>query len=238
MRNGQLARWRAAGGRVLSLHFPNFPLKGAPKDSFAAAIELALESRADRITVHVPGLPAGEVEANFAEVTAAVRRLCAPLLKAGIAVGIENLHMKPGYAADDSRPFGFTPPECRRLVEALRRETGPSLWGIHLDIGHAYSNAPYTAQYDTAAWLRFCGKLINGMHLHQFEHSYADLPPRGSGHRNIVGRNTGHPSLLPVFAAWHSGAVRVPMILEIARGDEPEPFSSLARLRRGPFFRK
>lgn len=235
VRNSQLARWREAGGRVLSIHFPDFPLNGASEENFAAAVEMALENRADRITVHVPGLPLGEVNRNFADVTSAAIRLCRPLLKAGISVGIENLHMTPAYAADDSRPFGFTPPECLRLTETLRRETGSPLWGIHLDIGHAYSNAPYTAQYDTEAWLRLCGNLINGMHLHQFEHVYNSLPPFGSGHRSIVSRNTGHPSLLPVFAAWHSGAVRVPMILEIARGDEPEPFSSLARLRRNPF---
>ena len=83
-------------------------------------------------------------------------------------------------------------------------------------------------------------------HLSCFRFGFVGLP---SGHRprlqqfaifaaerhrtlHLTSRTTGHPSLLPVFDAWHRGLFRAPMILEIMRREEAEPFSSIARIRR------
>ena len=117
------------------------------------------------------------------------------------------------------------------MVEALRAKTGSELWGFHFDIGHAYSNTPYSETYGTAEWLERTGPLVNGVHLHQFDRPRTAEEPLPEGHYAILGRTAGHPSLLPLFAAWRRGAFRAPMILEIMRGEEGEPFTSLARLR-------
>ena len=109
------------------------------------------------------------------------------------------------------------------------------LWGCHLDIGHAYSNLPYSRVNDTARWLELCGPLLNGLHIHQFEYAVSEEEPYLEGHSHLTGRTMGHPSLLPVFDAWHRGIFRAPMILEIMRREEAEPFSSLARIRRYDF---
>lgn len=230
-RMDQLLRWRKNGGKCLSVHFPNFPLKGG-EESWNAAIALALECGADRITVHVPNVPLKDMADCFEETAGRIAEFCRPLLDAGIRIGIENLHMKPYYAPDMSRPFGFIPPECVRLVTHLRETCSSELWGVHLDIGHAYSNPPWHERYDTEAWIRECGTLLNGMHIHQFEHQRTEEQPFLEGHGNICGRNTGHPSLLPLFEAWRDNRVRVPMILEVMRGVEPDPFASLLRLKR------
>ena len=233
VRSEQVVRWRAAGGKCLSLHFPNLPVDPDPdaEAKIAVAIKAALENRMDRITIHVPNFPVGETEQRLDAVAGRFISLLNPLLDAGIRIGIENLHMKPKYTPDDSRPFGFTPEECIRLVRLLREKTGSELWGCHLDIGHAYSNHPYSQQNDTVRWLELCGPLLNGLHIHQFEHAVSPEEPYLEGHSHLTGRTTGHPSLLPVFDAWHRGLFRAPMILEIMRREEAEPFSSLARIR-------
>ncbi len=233
VRSEQVTRWRAAGGTCLSLHFPNLPVDPNPdaEANIAIAIEAALENRMDRITIHVPDFPVGQTEQRLDAVAERFISLLHPLLDAGIRIGIENLHMKPKYTPDESRPFGFIPEECIRLVRLLREKTGSELWGCHLDIGHAYSNYPYSQQNDTVRWLELCGPLLNGLHIHQFEHAVSAEEPYLEGHSHLTGRTMGHPSLLPVFDAWHRGIFRAPMILEIMRREEAEPFSSLARIR-------
>lgn len=234
VRSEQAARWRAAGGKCLSLHFPDLPVDPAPdaEANIGIAVKTALENRMDRITIHVPNFPVGETERRLDAVAGRFISLLHPLLDAGIRIGIENLHMKPRYAPDESRPFGFTPEECLLLVGMLREKTGSELWGCHLDIGHAYGNHPYSQRNDTARWLELCGPLLNGLHIHQYEHAVSAEEPYPEGHSHLTGRTTGHPSLLPVFDAWHRGLFRAPMILEIMRREEAEPFSSLERIRR------
>ena len=233
-RTEQVARWRAMGGHTLSLHFPNLPVDPDPagEANIAIAIEASLKNRMDRITIHVPNFPVGETERRLDGTAERFISLLRPLLDAGIRIGIENLHMKPRYTPDETRPFGFIPEECLLLVNTLRQKTGSDLWGCHLDIGHAYSNLPYSRVNDTARWLKMCGPLLNGLHIHQFEYAVSEEEPYLEGHSHLTGRTTGHPSLLPVFDAWHRGLFRAPMILEIMRREEAEPFSSLARIRR------
>ena len=229
----QVVRWRAAGGTCLSLHFPNLPVDPNPdaEANIAIAIEAARENHMDRITIHVPDFPVGQTEQRLDAVAERFISMLHPLLDAGIRIGIENLHMKPRYTPDETRPFGFIPEECLLLVNTLRQKTGSDLWGCHLDIGHAYSNYPYSRVNDTARWLELCGPLLNGLHIHQFEHAVSAEEPYLEGHSHLTGRTMGHPSLLPVFDAWHRGIFRAPMILEIMRREEAEPFSSLARIR-------
>lgn len=233
----QAERWRSQGGRCLSFHFPNMPPDPSPEaeSHIARAVRIALEYRMDRITIHVPDCPVNRMNCHLNDVADRYAAMLAPLLDDGIRIGIENLHMKPNYPADDNRPFGFLPEECVRLVETLRSRTRSDLWGCHLDIGHAYCNPPFSLHYDLAAWLRSCGPLLNGLHIHQFERPVTPEHLWLAGHGHVSGRTVGHPNLIPLFEAWHNGVFRAPMILEVYRGTERTPFFSVDRIRKEPF---
>lgn len=229
----QAQEWRAAGGKTLSIHFPNFPAADDPQGiaAFNRYVEIACAVKADRITIHTPSCTLAEAETKLDGLLAFCAGLLRPLLDNGIRVGVENLHMKPHYKADDSRPMGFIPQELLLLVNGLRQKCGSELIGCHLDIGHTYSNHPYSEIYDVAEWLKQCGPLINGLHVHQFEYATTPEKPFLSGHALISGRNTGHPNLYPLYDAWARGGFHAPMILEICRDIDPRPFASLERMK-------
>lgn len=228
----QTSRWRKAGGRTLSLHMPDFPDQGDETGTayFKKCTDTARAVRCDRVTIHVPHCILSEADEKRAGILDFCAGLIAPLIADGIAVGIENLHMKPHFKADDSRPMGFIPEELLALVNGLRERCRSGLIGCHLDIGHAYSNYPYSEKYDMAEWLRQCGPLINGLHLHQFECAATPEKPYLSGHALIAGRTAGHPELHPLYAAWEQGVFHAPMILEICRDIEQQPFTSRERM--------
>ena len=228
----QVEQWRKSGGKCLSMHLPDIPLPGTAdteQEHFKKFVTMAVRLGCDRVTIHVPSVTLSSMKDNTA-MAEWYAELLSPLINAGIAVGIENTHMKPGYPADDNRPFGFTPVECLDFVRKLRSITGSELWGVHIDAGHAYSNHPFSEQYDLRAWLTICSTYINGMHLHQFEQAVTPEKPYLAGHRHITGRTTGYPDLAPLFEAWDRNVLRVPVILEIYKGPESEPFTSRKRL--------
>lgn len=230
----QTARWRAAGGKCLSIHFHDFPGETAEKqwfESFNNYINIAKAVKADRITIHVPHCTVGEAEEKLERILEHCAGLIRPLLDAGIKVGVENLHMKPHFQPDETRPMGFIPDELLRIVNGLREKCKSDLVGCHLDIGHAYSNYPYSEKYDLTEWLQACGPLLNGLHLHQFEYAATPEKPYLVGHSLIAGRNTGHPNLYPLYDAWANHTFRAPMILEICRDMEPVPFLSRDRMK-------
>ena len=225
--------WRANGGRCLSLHMPSLPLNPASENEpdFRDAAEIAMTTEMDRITVHVPTVSVAQMKDERKFILERFQEMLSPLIERGILIGIENLHMKPRFRADESRGYGFIPEECLSFAEELRTLMKTDRIGIHFDMGHAYSNMPYSLHYTPAEWLRLCGRRINGVHIHQFERAVTDDFPYLEGHKHITGRNTGHPALRPLFDAWQAKIFRAPMILEIMRGPEAEPFSSLTRFR-------
>ena len=225
--------WRKAGGKNLSIHFPNFPWEDDANaiEYFRKNTEIACAVKADRVTIHIPHCILGEAAEKLDGILDFCAGLLPPLLNAGIRVGIENLHMKPFFKADESRPMGFIPSELLTLVNGLRERCHSELIGCHLDIGHAYSNYPYSEEFDMTEWLNTCGELINGMHLHQFEYAATPEKPYLTGHALISGRNIGHPNLYPLYKAWAEKKFRAPMFLEICRDAELQPFSSISRMR-------
>ena len=234
LRMEQLKKWRKAGGRLLSMHMPDmfFENDADAEKLFAETLQTVIDAECDRVTIHVPRIPLEQMEHNLDKIAEIYAEKLHVLIDNKIAVGIENLHMKPHYQPDMTRPFGFIPEECITFVEKLRELTGSLLWGCHFDSGHAYSNYPYSEKYDTAQWLEMCGNYLNGLHLHQFECMVTPGKNHLSGHTHICSGNTGHPNMYWIFEAWQNGIFHAPMILEIHNGRESNPFSSLQRIKR------
>ena len=216
LRLDQLRRWRAAGGHCLSIHFPKLPLAPDPEAEAktAATVRLALESRADRVTVHVPDFPVGEAESRLEAAVERYVALLKPLLAAGIRIGIENLHTTPGATDDAHRNYGCTIEECRAWIEDLRAvSAAPKHIGFHLDIGHARNNAPFSATENLSDYYRRLGSIVNGYHFHQVRQN-----PDGSfsNHRRLNGLYDKLISLSGFLLALREGQLpHSPVFLEI-----------------------
>lgn len=229
-----LARWREAGGKILSLHLPDLGWKdGALSGSEAAArcIRSAAALGCDRLTLHVPKMSVNDAadpavrEAVLAETARRIDEANA----AGMVVGIENMHMRKAEKPDGFRRYGYTCEECRAWIAELRaRVSRPEMTGFHFDIGHARNNAPYSSIEPVGTWLADLGPEMNAMHLHQVE----KLPAGGfDNHRPLLTLFGPLISLSSLFAAWKTGRVgRIPMILEIRGGLGPESWETLRRL--------
>lgn len=227
---GLLAQWRRTGGRCFSIHFPDFGWedgKGTGFEALNGAAEAALRLHAERVTLHVPRIPVGRFAdpAIAAAISGAAARVLAPISAAGIRIGIENLHMRPGEKNDLDRGFGYTPDEVLSFADMLN-ERGVDA-GIHLDLGHARNNAPFNNIFPISSWLARCGSRINGCHLHQVT---SDENGKMLNHQALTEPFGRLVSLASLFLAWKFGHIaHVPLILEIRDGRGPE---SLLDLRR------
>jgi len=220
----RLDAWREAGGKCLSLHFSDLKwqddaIAGLP--GLRAAADDARAFGADRITFHVPRLAVGawrgDVPERFADAAAEILK---PLTDAGVIVGIENLHMRPGEKADETRGFGYTPDEVREFADLLTDRGVPA--GFHLDLGHAYNNKPYSDFYNISNYLAAWGRRINGCHLHQVA--------EGRNHQALTGWFERPIALSSLALAWRTGQIaHVPLILEIREGRGPESLFALRR---------
>lgn len=228
-----LADWRASGGRVLSAHLADILPDPGRAARYQAACRQFIALGIDRVTQHVPNCTVAEYAADPEHIVELFAKALEPLIGAGVAIGIENMHMGARTPTGSQRPYGFTPEECRDFVEALRRHTGYDGIGLHFDIGHASSNYPLTEPYPAEFWLAHGGDLINGVHLHQCAAPPARVGDYPEGHHHVTGRTGGYPDLRPFYAAWKARAFRAPIFLEVRRGPEQDSFPSLARLRAG-----
>jgi hypothetical protein len=208
--------WRDNGGTTLSLHLPNLRWDVAAQqvtgtDTFAGAVGLALDLGAERVTVHVPRASVAQMApggvAWEAMADAFVNGL-RPLNDAGLTIGIENLHMNEGEPTDGTRGFGYLPDECMAWVRLLRKRLGNAPIGLHLDLGHARNNAPFSSEWILGRWYAEVGTEAVGYHLHQVN---------GSGNHQPIHAPFGPLiSLASFFWAWNSGQLNhAPMFLEI-----------------------
>lgn len=224
----KLADWRKNGGRCLSIHFPDIRLEGGSltgTDILRIAVKTAIELEAQRITLHVPRVTAGEFadDATASLIADETAEILAPLAQKSIATGVENLHMSPGEKSDLSRGFGYTPQEVISFADMLTRRGIPA--GIHLDIGHARNNAPFSKTFNISDWFAICGSRINGMHLHQVT---VDESGKMLNHRAFTEPFGKLISLASLFTAWKTHAVpHVPLILEIRQDRGPESLELL-----------
>ncbi len=246
-----IARWRESGGRILSMHLPSlrFPPEGPQGvDSVRATCETVLRLGCNRVTLHVPGIPvrdcvadgnAGnreqgtgnreqgtgnrEQRADLAGVIDTYARALAPLAGTGVAIGIENMHMTSGETPN-RRNYGYTPDECRALIDALRALPGLDI-GFHLDIGHARNNAPSSSLFPVGTWYEQLGAECNGMHIHQV---VQDEQGKMHNHKPLLGFFDKLIALSSLILARRDGLLRpVPMFLEVRDGLGPESLLAL-----------
>ena len=224
----KLASWRQNGGKCLSIHFPDFSWDEngfSGRETLEQAVRGALQLGADRITCHVPRVSVGTfADKDIAGKTAdAAAEILRPLVAANIVIGIENLHMRPGEKADEERGFGYTPEEVLSFIAMLKQRGVPV--GLHLDIGHARNNAPYSQKYNVSDWLTLGNHQINGMHLHQVA---IDTDGSFLNHQPITEPFGKLISLASLFSAWRNGDIpKVPLILEIRKGKGPDSLFAL-----------
>lgn len=223
-----LSRWRQSGGKCLSIHFPDIGWENGSVsglEALRAATETALRIQADRITLHVPRLSVGRFAdpATASAIMDAAAQVLKPLSAAGIAIGVENLHMRPGEKDDPDRGFGYTPDEVLSFADMLS-ERGVGA-GIHLDLGHARNNAPFNNVFPLSSWLARCGSRINGCHLHQVT---SDGNGKMANHQALTEPFGRLVSLASLFMAWRYGQIpHVPLILEIRNERGPESLMCL-----------
>ena len=217
-------RWREAGGKCLSLHLSDFSLDGDdPKLQWNVKC-----LGVDRVTEHVPHYSVEYMRENRQAVLRLFEKRLKPMIDQGVAVGIENLHTKPGKPFDKQRRYGLTIEEWLEFVHALRDRLG-DLVGCHLDLGHAYTNYPFHLENTLDAWLSAGGELINGIHLHQYETDRSPENPYPDGHHPITGRNAGFPLLAPLFQHWQNRSFQCPMFIEMR--PRYQPFALISRQR-------
>ena len=233
----KVREWRAKGGHILSLHLsePIFA-EGVAQgvERLCGDCRDAIALGCDRVTLHVPKIPAADYDASIGLMRQTYAKALAPLADAGVAIGIENMHMTdadrmPGTCGGASnhspkRRFGYTPDECARQL-ALLREIPRLRVGFHLDIGHARNNAPFSTQFPVGAWYELLGAEVNGMHIHQ-----VGQKPDGSfrNHRPLLGFFERLIALSSLVMARQRGILpRAPMFLEVRDGLGPESWRAL-----------
>ena len=227
-----LSRWRQNGGKSFSIHFPDIKWENnrwTGQEALKEAVKTAQLFNACRITFHVPRISIGAYAANEKNVLDILSEIFSPLAEAGIAIGIENLHMNPGEKDDTERGFGYTPQEVISFADKLIERGIPA--GLHLDIGHARNNAPFSKTYNVSDYLALFNSRVNGCHLHQVT---IDETGKMLNHQALTEPFGKLISLGSLFMAWQDGTLpHVPLILEIRGGRGPE---SLRKLRN--FFLK
>ena len=163
-----LEQWRRSGGKMLSLHAPEVYPDPQKNGAWAEFASFAADTKADRITLHVPQTSVASVKADPVLLSRMADFVGSALrdLPDSLVIGVENMHMTAKDTPDDNRRFGYIPGECRLWRDALAKATG-KICGLHLDVGHARNNRPYSEKYCLGAWYAEIGREIVGYHLHQ-----------------------------------------------------------------------
>lgn len=211
-----LARWRNAGGHTLSLHAPELLANGQfNTEGWRSFAEFAKIVSADRLTVHVPNVPAHTVTDGFlVEIAEFLDEILSDLPDT-LVLGIENMHMTAKDTPENHR-FGYLPEECLRFLAILREHTSKKT-GIHLDTGHARNNAPFSQQYTSGAWYAEVGAETVGYHIHQYAPNAAGVPENHQPLGDWYGKYISYASF---FRAWQNGQLaKAPVILEIRPED-------------------
>ena len=230
-----VAKWREDGGRYLSIHMPNLAWDTTTRDveglrAWRAAIDLSLALGADALTVHAPRVRVGHMQIGgqvWDALGHGYAESLGPAMDRGVVVSIENLHMRHGEPTDGSRGFGYLPDECLSWIRALRELTGYQRIGLHLDIGHARNNPPFSKRLSLGEWYALTGAEVTGYHLHQVRVIDGEM----RNHHPFDGVFGPLISLSSFFWAWRSGQLcHAPVLLEIR--DPAGRWPSLQHLRQ------
>ncbi len=186
-----LQAWRGRGGRYLSLHMPDIgcaagKLQGDKE--WEKAILLAKKIEADGLTVHVPKVSVAEMKSGAKETIGTFLATQFRSLPPNIKIGIENMHMTDGEAADERRRFGYLPEECMEWAAYLEKLSGREVQ-LHLDVGHARNNRPFSEKYTLGVWYEMLGQSINAYHIHQIANNdgvFSNHQPIGGIYEELI----------------------------------------------------
>ena len=204
--------WREKGGEILSLHAPDIRGGTDTDGRWAAFAALAANLGADRITLHPPRRSAAEVRADPTLLSRPARLVGEAVrdLSTVHVIGIENMHMTEADTPENRR-FGCLPDEIRAWRDAVAAHTAIPC-GLHLDVGHARNNRPYSEKYSLGAWYAEIGSEVVGYHLHQIDRSSG----KWENHCPMDNRYGPLISFAGFFDAWSCGQLaKAPLILEI-----------------------
>lgn len=221
----EIGQWKAKGGKGLSVHAPDIRISNgtvADPASWEAFAALVQQTGADRITLHVPKCTVSEYPVYREIILRFVSDMAAKLPE-NTVIGIENMHMTGTEKPDESRRFGYTPPEVLAFMTDVKNTVRNPV-GINLDIGHARNNAPFSQTYTPGAWYAEVGKHAVGCHIHQV----TDEDGKFENHRPLTEPYGKLISLASFFSALQAGQIRtVPIILEIRGGRYTESINWL-----------
>lgn len=231
-----LKKWRQSGGRYLSWHMPEVPWReGAVPDGELAQwrelLQWGLDCGVQALTVHAPCVPVGSLQPEakaWRDLATLYCHLLEPAVARGVRIGIENMHMRPGEAVDETRRYGYLPDECLTWIDQLRAHLGTEAVGMLLDLGHARNNAPFAGEFTLGAWYALVGRQTVGYHLHQVVSVNNEL----RNHQPLTSLYGPLIALGSFFWAWHTGQLNhAPIFIEVT--DPEGQRASLHTLRRG-----
>jgi len=231
-----LSTWWQAGGRYLSWHMPDVPWRedDSPPTEVAEwrdLLQVGLHRDIQALTVHVPRATVALMQPGsqpWRSLSDTFCRLLEPAVARGVRIAIENMHMRPGESADESRRYGYLPAECLAWAEELRSRLGRDTVGMLLDLGHARNNDPFAAEFTLGAWYALVGRHSVGYHLHQVLTTDGKM----RNHQPITGFHGPLISLSSFLWAWHAGHLNhAPVFIEVP--DAEGQRVSLQVLRRG-----
>ncbi|MHC4592566.1 MAG: metallophosphoesterase, partial [Planctomycetota bacterium] len=158
-------RWREDGGEYLAVHVGGLQWDETAEqirgiEPWQAALELAISLDAEAVTLHVPGAPVGCMQPGSRPWEALLEAYCEtlrPATEGGTIISIENMHMGSGETDDESRGFGYLPEECLGWIRSMREASSYDRIGLHLDIGHARNNPPYSKRLGLSQWYALTG---------------------------------------------------------------------------------
>lgn len=213
-----VALWRKNGGRYLSMHLVDLVFDGknfSGMEMLHTAVCAAIKLGCDGVTFHVPRGFADELNnpATLARAAKIVSDCFRELFEHNISVGVENLHTSAAEREQKRYKFGCLPDECMAFINALRELNPGKKIGLHLDIGHARNNAPFSNKSTLSDWYAACGKEIVAMHIHQVSMDENGTLKNHTGFTDFYGKLI---SLSSLAMARRSGSIgAVPMILEL-----------------------
>lgn len=210
--------WREKTHGYLSVHMPALgwrdgTLQGETR--FWEALEKAKLLGADGLTVHVPSVSVSEMEKGSEAWCALVDRYAELVRRAGdgMAIGIENLHMKKGETDNGDRGFGYAPAEVAAWIEAINDRIGqPRRVGHVLDVGHARNNGIIASRYPVGRWYELMGDRAVAYHIHQTVREDGEL----KNHRSLTEWFGPMISYASFLYAWEQGMLNhSPVFLEV-----------------------
>ena len=213
----RIKRFRASGGRTLSMHMPNlrFDGKNITDEGWDFAIELAKATGVEQFTIHPPRISVAQMREKA---DMFIDYLCDFMRQFPDAkFGFENLHMNKNDVPDETRGYGMIPEETLSFTDAVNRRLGTPKCGCVLDVGHAYNNRSYTGEFHIGVWYALVGSRTIAYHIHQVKRIEGVL----HNHRELDEWFGPMISYSSFFYAWRSGLInKCPAFFEMRRFED------------------